>query len=110
MVSLDSQKTLVKTVPNNYKYDIREQLTPTEYRSVLPTKFVFFDKFYQSFERVYYFIDRYQIENVTTGQLSVEKFRVTTTAVYTVLLYNTNNTEVCLTYLINLEMFRSSKN
>jgi len=43
MVSLDGLQKVVKTVPNNYKYIIKQELTPTEYRSVLPAKFVFFN-------------------------------------------------------------------
>jgi len=95
MVSLDGQQKIVKTVPNNYIYHLEKELSPTEYKSVLPTKFVFLYNHYRFFETgLFFFIDRYQIKNEVTGEISKEKFRVYTTAVYTVLLYNTNDTEV----------------
>jgi len=43
MVSLDGLQKFLKTVPNNYKYLITKELTPTKYQSVLPAKFVFLD-------------------------------------------------------------------
>jgi hypothetical protein len=94
MVSLDGLQKFVKTVPNNYRYLITKELIPTKYQSVLPAKFVFFNNLDQYFERIS-FINRYQIENEINGQISPEKFRVYTTAVYTVLIYNSNTTEVC---------------
>jgi hypothetical protein len=39
-------------------------------------------------------VDRYQIEDLTSREKSVEAVKVYTTAVYTALLYNTNDNKV----------------
>ncbi|CAF4078599.1 unnamed protein product [Rotaria sp. Silwood2] len=71
MVSLDGKQTIVTTLPNEYKYDIKTKLLPTDYKSVLSTK--------------------YHIINEANEQTSVEIIKVSTTAVYTALIYNTND-------------------
>jgi hypothetical protein len=92
MISLDGEQTVVETLPNKYIYEIKENLSPTDYQSVLSTKFVvFFSRF---FSEIVSFINRYEIENEANGQKSVETFSVYTTGVYTALLYNGNDTKV----------------
>ncbi|UJR26670.1 hypothetical protein I4U23_007987 [Adineta vaga] len=71
MLSLDGKQSEVKTIPNNYNFKITKKLSPTEYQSVLPTN--------------------YRIQNLANGHTSVETFDIYTTAVYTVLLHNSNN-------------------
>ena len=74
MVSLDGKQTTVITTPNKYTFDIQKKLLPTDYKSVLPAK--------------------YTLENLANGNTSAKKFKVSTTAVYTILLDSTNYTTV----------------
>ncbi len=91
MVSLDGGQTTVTTIPNIYTYYMIEKLSPTEYQSVLAEEFVFLDFFETLFSFV---VGRYRIQNGTSGVISEDKFQVYTTAVYTALLYNTDDAKV----------------
>ncbi len=92
MVSLDGKQPSVQTLPNKYVYNIPKKLSPSDYQSVLSAEFVFFFSLDRSFEA--FSVDRYQIEDLTSRQKSVEAVKVYTTAVYTALLYNTNDNKV----------------
>ncbi|CAF0883312.1 unnamed protein product [Adineta steineri] len=74
MVSLDGKQTKIQTIPNKYQYDIEKKLLPTAYQSVFPTD--------------------YRIEDLVSGKQSVKLFDVHTTAVYTALLYTTDDNKV----------------
>ncbi|CAF4174426.1 unnamed protein product, partial [Rotaria socialis] len=72
LVSLDGKQTTLITIPNRYKYDIEQKLFPTEYQPVLGAE--------------------YQLRDGTDkGRISVEKFKISTTAVYSALTYTTND-------------------
>ncbi|CAF0850412.1 unnamed protein product [Adineta steineri] len=74
MVSLDGKQTKIQTIPNKYQYDIEKKLLPTAYQSVFPTD--------------------YRIEDLVSGKQSVKLFDVHTTAVYTALLYTTDDNKL----------------
>ncbi|CAF1448991.1 unnamed protein product [Adineta ricciae] len=71
VVTLDGKQSDVETVPNKYNFKMSKKLLPTDYKSVLPTN--------------------YEIKNLATQQISAENFDTHPTAVYTVLLHNSNN-------------------
>ncbi|CAF3600406.1 unnamed protein product [Rotaria sp. Silwood1] len=74
VVSLDGKQTVVTTLPNEYRYDIKKKLFPTDYKTVLSA--------------------RYHIVNQANGQKSAETFETLTTGVYTVLIYNTEDSKL----------------
>jgi hypothetical protein len=92
MVSLDGQQKSIRTLPNKYIYHFEKKLSPTEYKSVLSTEFVLFLDNRKKIS--YFFFGRYEFENIANGEISNDKFRVQTTAIYTALVYNTNNDKV----------------
>ncbi|CAF4263480.1 unnamed protein product [Rotaria socialis] len=78
LVSLDGKQTTLITIPNRYKYDIEQKLFPTEYQPVLGAE--------------------YQLRDGTDkGRISVEKFKISTTAVYSALTYTTNDNKLHVT-------------
>jgi hypothetical protein len=40
LMSLDTSQTLIKTIPNNYVFQLKNILDPTEYQSVIANEFV----------------------------------------------------------------------
>ncbi|CAM4757558.1 unnamed protein product [Rotaria magnacalcarata] len=78
LVSLDGKQTNLITTPNKYKYDIKQKLFPTEYQTVLGAE--------------------YQLRDETDkDRISVEKFKISTAAVYTALTYTTNDNKLHVT-------------